>query len=105
MGHTHDGGYAQYCLVPVAKSFRSRPDCPGGIGAVPETLQTVYESLTPGLDLTANQSLLVRGGTSSVGLAASALAKDLGATVLSTTRNPDRAGALKEQGGGPRADR
>lgn len=99
MGRTYDGGYAQYCLVPVGQVVPFTSALPWEvIGAVPETLQTAYGSLTTGLDLTAGQTLLVRGGTSSVGLAAAALAKDLGATVLSTTRNPDRAGALKEHG-------
>jgi NADPH:quinone reductase-like Zn-dependent oxidoreductase len=40
---------------------------------------------------------LIRGGTSSVGLAA-ALASWRGATLLSTTRRPDRLAALKEHG-------
>ena len=45
------------------------------MGAVPETLQTAYGSLTIGLDLKNGQSLLIRGGTASVGLAAAAVAK------------------------------
>jgi NADPH:quinone reductase-like Zn-dependent oxidoreductase len=68
------------------------------IGAVPETLQTAYGSLTTGLDLSQRQTLLVRGGTSSVGLAAATVAKDLGATVLATTRQPDRVQSLLDHG-------
>ncbi|MFI1978864.1 zinc-binding dehydrogenase [Streptomyces wedmorensis] len=99
MGRTFDGGYAQYCLVPTGQVIPFTSALPWEvIGAVPETLQTAYGSLTTGLDLAAGQSLLIRGGTSSVGLAAAALAKDLGATVLSTTRNPERAGALRKHG-------
>ena len=45
-------------------------------------LQTAYGSLTVGLDAQPGQTLLVRGGTSSVGLAAAVLAKDRGLTVL-----------------------
>ena len=67
-------------------------------GAVPETLQTAYGSLTTGLDLSRGQTLLVRGGTSSVGLAASTVAKDLGATVVATTRQADRVPALLDHG-------
>jgi hypothetical protein len=42
--------------------------------------------------------LLTRGGTSTVGLTAAAMAKDLGATVLATTRRPERAQLLRTLG-------
>jgi len=42
--------------------------------------------------------VLIRGGTSSVGLAAAALARWRGATVLSTTRQAGRLARLKEHG-------
>jgi NADPH:quinone reductase-like Zn-dependent oxidoreductase len=61
-------------------------------------LQTAYGSLTTGLDLRAGQTLLIRGGTSALGLVATALAKDFGATVLSTTRRADRTQALTDHG-------
>ena len=38
------------------------------LGAVPEMLQTAYGSLTVGLDTQPGQSILIRGGTSSVGM-------------------------------------
>lgn len=99
MGRTFDGGYAEYTVVPRGQVIPFRSTLPWNIlGAVPETLQTAYGSLTIGLDLQRGQSLLIRGGTSSVGLAAATIAKDLGATVLSTTRQPDRANALKAHG-------
>jgi NADPH:quinone reductase-like Zn-dependent oxidoreductase len=44
------------------------------------------------------QTLLIRGGTSSVGLAAAILAKSRGLTVISTTRRPERVGALEAIG-------
>jgi NADPH:quinone reductase-like Zn-dependent oxidoreductase len=61
-------------------------------------LQTAHGSLTVGLDAQAGQTLLIRGGTSSVGMAAAILAKDRGLTVLSTTRQPARAAALRAIG-------
>src|SRR5213595_652413 len=61
-------------------------------------LQTAHGSLTVGLDAQPGQTLLIRGGTSSVGMAAAILAKDRGLTVLSTTRQPDRVAALKAIG-------
>jgi NADPH2:quinone reductase len=57
-------------------------------------VQTAYGSLTVGVDTRPGQSLLIRGGTSSVGLAAAVLARRDGLTVLSTTRNPAKTGVL-----------
>jgi NADPH:quinone reductase-like Zn-dependent oxidoreductase len=99
MGRTFDGGYAEYAVVPRVQVVPFRSELPWEtLGAVPETLQTAYGSLTTGLDLRAGQSLLVRGGTSALGFAATALAKDLGATVLATTRSTDRLAALEDHG-------
>jgi len=61
-------------------------------------LQTSYGSLTIGLDAAHGQTILIRGGTSSVGMATAVLAKQRDMTVLSTTRNPDKAGALSGVG-------
>ncbi len=99
MGRTFDGGYAEYTCVPVAQTiaFTSGLDW-ATLGAVPEMLQTSYGSLTVGLDAQPGQSILIRGGTSSVGMATAVLARRLDMTVLSTTRNPDRADVLREVG-------
>lgn len=95
MGRTFDGGYAEYTCVPAAQviPFHSELDW-AILGAAPEMLQTAYGSLTVGLDMQPGQSLLIRGGTSSVGMAAALFAKEHGLTVLSTTRQPERAAAL-----------
>src|SRR3954463_15241906 len=95
MGRTFDGGYAEFTCVPATQviPFRSELDW-ATLGAVPEMLQTAHGSLTVGLDAQPGQTLLVRGGTSSIGMATAILAKDRGLTVLSTTRRPDRAAAL-----------
>jgi NADPH:quinone reductase-like Zn-dependent oxidoreductase len=61
-------------------------------------VQTAHGSLTVGLDVQPGQTLLIRGGTSSVGMAAAILAKDRGLTVLSTTRQPARVAALTALG-------
>ncbi len=95
MGRLFDGGYAEYTCVPVRQvvPFSSALDW-ATLGAVPEMLQTSYGSLTVGLDAQPGQTLLIRGGTSSVGMATTVLAKRFGLTVLSTTRNRGKVRAL-----------
>jgi NADPH:quinone reductase-like Zn-dependent oxidoreductase len=96
MGRTFDGGYAEFTIVPATQviPFDSELDW-ATRGAVPEMVQTAHGSLTVGLDAQPGQTLLIRGGTSSVGMAAATLAKDRGLTVLSTTRRADRVAALE----------
>jgi NADPH:quinone reductase-like Zn-dependent oxidoreductase len=60
--------------------------------------QTAYGAPTVGLDIQAGQALLIRGGTSSVGLTAAIVAERRGLTVLATTRSEAKAGALREAG-------
>lgn len=99
MGRAFDGGYAEYTCVPATQviPFESGLDW-ATIGAVPEMLQTAYGSLTVGLDAQPGQTLLIRGGTSSVGQAAAVLAKDRGLTVLATTRREERFAVLRRAG-------
>jgi len=99
MGRTFDGGYAEFTVVPRHQVIPFRSVLPWEtLGALPETLQTAYGSLTTGLDLQPGQSLLIRGGTSALGLATAALAKDVGVTVVATTRQAERAEELLAQG-------
>ncbi len=99
MGRAFDCGYAEYTIVPRESVVPFRSNLPWSvIGQVPETLQTAYGCLTTGLDLQAGQAVVIRGGTSSLGFAVAALAHDLGATVLATTRQPDRLDLLAEHG-------
>jgi NADPH:quinone reductase len=99
MGRVFDGGYAEHTCVPAAQvlAFHSELDW-AMLGAVPEMLQTSYGSLTIGLDAQPGQSILIRGGTSSVGMAAAVLAKRRQMTVLATTRSPGKEGALRRVG-------
>ena len=85
--------------VPVSSVIPVRTELDWAtLGALPEMLQTAHGSLHTGLGIQAGQTILVRGGTSSVGVAAAVLAKEAGLTVFSTTRNPGRVGMLKELG-------
>jgi len=99
MGRSYDGAYAQYVTVPAEQVIPLETGLPWEVvGALPEMFQTAYGSLATGLGLQAGQTLLIRGGTSTVGLSAATIAKDLGATVLSTTRSPERASELRAAG-------
>jgi NADPH:quinone reductase-like Zn-dependent oxidoreductase len=99
MGRTFDGGYAEYTSVPATQVVPFESDLDWSIlGAVPEMLQTAYGSLTVGLDSQPGQSILIRGGTSSVGMAAAVLAKQRNMTVLSTTRRANKTAALTDVG-------
>jgi NADPH2:quinone reductase len=99
MGRQFDGGYAQYTCVPADQVIPLHSELPWSVlGAVPEMLQTAYGSLTVGVDAQPGETLLIRGGTSSVGLAAAVLAKRQDMTVLSTTRSPDKAETLTALG-------
>ncbi|MEM6455061.1 MAG: zinc-binding alcohol dehydrogenase family protein [Acidobacteriota bacterium] len=99
MGRAFDGGYAEYTCVPVGQvqAVETRLSWEA-LAALPEMLQTAWGSLHTALQLAAGQTLLIRGGTTSVGLAAAALARAHGATVLATTRRPERADGLRAQG-------
>src|SRR6202000_494782 len=74
MGRTYDGGYAEYTSVPLAQVIPVDTSLPWEVlGALPEMVQTAYGSPPVGPDLQPGQSLLIRRGTSSVGLGGAAL--------------------------------
>jgi NADPH:quinone reductase-like Zn-dependent oxidoreductase len=99
MGRSFDGGYAEYVSVPAAQVIPFQSSLPWStLAAIPEMLQTAYGSLTVGLEAVDGQSLLIRGGTSSVGLAAAVLAKLRGMTVIATSRSESKFPLLKQVG-------
>ena len=105
MGRLFDGGYAQYVVVPRTQIITFHSSLPWEvIGSVPETLQTAYGTLTTGLDLQPGQSLLVRGGTSALGLATAALAADMGCRVYATSRREAGLELLRSRGATPLLD-
>lgn len=99
MGRSFDGSYAEYTLVPTKNVFSIETDMTWEqLAAIPETYFTAYGSLFDSLQLNPNDVLLVRGGTSSAGLAAIQLAKSIGAKVLATTRKEEKRQLLLKTG-------
>ncbi len=99
MGRDFDGSYAKYTLVPKEIVFPFTSSLPWKIvAAIPEMFQTVSGSLNEALEVKKGDVLLIRGGTSSIGMLACQLAKYIGATVISTTRNEDKVSHLKSNG-------
>jgi NADPH:quinone reductase-like Zn-dependent oxidoreductase len=98
MGREFDGSYAEYALLPDALLMPVSTTLPWEtLAALPETYLTAqgaYEALQLGRDA----RLLIRGGTSSVGMAAASIARGHGIEVAATTRRPEKAAALRAAG-------
>lgn len=99
MGRAYDGSYAEFVSVPAgsAHAVESNLDWPQ-LAALPEAFHTAWGALEPALGIIGGQTLLVRGGSSAIGLVATnyAAAKDI--TVLSTTRDPAKAEKMMAYG-------
>ena len=101
MGRAFDGGYAEYALLPdeLLIPVGTGLDWPV-LGALPETYLTAWGAMQA-LGIPGDgqpRTLLVRGGSSSVGLAALSLARDWNLTTIATTRNPAKTALLIERG-------
>ena len=88
------GGYAQWCVAPVAQ----RLPVPQGLSDVeaaslPETFFTVWSNVFDRGRLQAGEVLLVQGGSSGIGVTAIQLARARGATVIVTAGSDEKCAA------------
>ena len=93
------GGYAEYITVNANNvvAFDSELSY-AELAALPEAYLTVWGALDRNLQIAEGETLLVRGATSSIGLAAVTYAKIRGLTVIATTRNANSEAKLKSMG-------
>ena len=99
MGRSFNGSYAEYALLPEHHVFAMETDLPWATaGAVPETYFTAWGSLFECLQLKADDTLLVRGGTCALGYAAIQLARALGCKVIATTHRETKLNLLSNAG-------
>lgn len=99
MGRDFDGSYAEYGVFPksILMPFDSTLSW-SILGALPEMFQTVYGSLHLALKMQKGESLLIRGGSSSIGLLATQMASKFGLSVISTTRDRNKEQSLLSNG-------
>jgi NADPH:quinone reductase-like Zn-dependent oxidoreductase len=98
MGREFDGGYAEYALLPNALLMPVTTTLPWDVlAALPETYLTAQGSLDT-LGVVPGGRLLIRGGTSSVGMAAASIASGYGVETTATTRRRYKIDALTVAG-------
>lgn len=99
MGREYDGSYAEYALLPknIVCPFESHLDW-SQLGAMPEMFHTVSGSLHLALQCKSGETILIRGGTSSIGMLAIQMAKGMGMTVIATTRKEEKRQILLNNG-------
>lgn len=105
MGRAFDGSYAEYVCVPASQVRPIQSSLSWSVyGALPEMLQTAWGALFINLKLQSCDTLFIRGGASSVGLAACALAKRHGARVYASSRRRAGLEAIERMGAIPMRD-
>lgn len=93
------GGYAEYCVAPLVQCL----PVPKGLSMIeaaslPETFFTVWSNVFDRAALLADETLLVHGGTSGIGVAAIQMATALGAKVFATAGSDEKCRAIEKLG-------
>ncbi|WP_339932104.1 NAD(P)H-quinone oxidoreductase [uncultured Brevundimonas sp.] len=93
------GGYAEYAAVD-ARHALPVPDALDWIqaAALPETVCTVFANVFESGGLKADETLLIHGATSGIGVTAIQMARAAGARVIATSRGPAKAAAARALG-------
>ncbi len=93
------GAYAQYVGVPAAQIL----PIPRGLSlreaaSLPENWFTVFHNVSERGGLKLGETILIHGGTSGIGLAAIQFAKSIGADVITTVGNAEKAAFVQKFG-------
>lgn len=93
------GGYAEYCTAPAEQCL----PIPKGLDAVeaaslPETFFTVWSNVFDRCHLSGDETFLVQGGTSGIGVTAIQIAAAMGHRVFATAGSDDKARACEVLG-------
>ena len=88
------GGYAEYCVAPVGQCLPSPANLSDiEAGSLPETFFTVWSNVFERAHLQPDETLLIQGGSSGIGVTAIQLAKAHGAKVVVTVGSDAKAAA------------
>ncbi|MBE6485659.1 MAG: Zn-dependent oxidoreductase [Methanosphaera stadtmanae] len=103
MGRSFNGSYEEYVSLPIKNTFKLNKEIckklsTEEIAAIPETYFTSYGSLFECLQLSPEDTLLIRGGTSATGLISLSLAKAIGCEVITTSRSNEKIAVLLAHG-------
>lgn len=93
------GGYAEYCAAPVQQCL----PIPQGLSveeaaSLPETFFTVWSNVFDRAHLAGDETLLVQGGTSGIGVTAIQMATALGHRVFATAGSDEKCRACESLG-------
>jgi NADPH:quinone reductase-like Zn-dependent oxidoreductase len=98
-GHTMFGGYAQFVARPESYWIKVKPDLDPDQGAAAMwPCATAHRIIATRLRVRINDNVLVTGASGGMGTATIRLAKLAGATVIATTRSPDKTEKLERLG-------
>ncbi|HKC65041.1 MAG TPA: NADPH:quinone oxidoreductase family protein [Pyrinomonadaceae bacterium] len=91
------GAFQEYLTIPAAHMFHVSPSMTDAEGAAfLVSYQTAYFALVHRAKIVAGEVLLVHGGAGALGTAAIQIGKALGATLIATVSNSEKAAACRD---------
>lgn len=99
MGITSGEAQSELVLVDQRHAISTDGLSPEQAGAIPEVYVTAHDALVTLANVAAGETVLIHAIASGVGLAAAQIAKAKGATVIGTTRSPEKASKLSDTSG------